>query len=79
MSGASTTDPDLFATIPYRTPAGPLLTPGISHEITPFLGLKRGIMAKALKKIINQPRTLVAVPPMMHCIQLPGETYGGSG
>lgn len=38
MSGASTSDPDLLATILYRTPAGPLLTPGISHEITQFWG-----------------------------------------
>lgn len=48
MSGTSTNDPDLFGPIVRwggvgggaicnsSTPAGPLLTPGMSHEITPF-------------------------------------------
>lgn len=64
MSGTSTTDPDLFATILNRTPARPLLTLGISHEITQFLGrwAWKGELWPRLKKIINQHRPLQLFP-----------------
>lgn len=61
------------------TPADPLLTPGMSHEITPFWknggwdGVGRGVMVEALK--INIKCATPGAFPMMHCSLLSTVTW----